>query len=342
MKLTILCLCLSSFLFISCSKNENINDHIIRIDDETLILTPFGIEGTINEIVNIDDFLFINGIKNDKAIIEIINYRIHENDLEIINNKTISLNKNGAVIKRITAGGDGYLYIMIENDGDHIIQKRSVYNELINEISIKEISDELIIGLVVNDNNEILLYGSSFIILIDVNGNIIQKEKINSNHYILSVVLVNNDFVASVYDIHYQITRYYLINKTGLLIEFDNAVMNDERVPLEPYGWIESLGQYFAYRDPAGSLLNFVSENKDGFNRLGIITLIQNTGNKLLINDGFRFSEICFDTGEINLLHQWNAELHETNSCSSVIHLPNNIIIYVTNQSNYLMFHWIK
>jgi len=178
-----------------------------------------------------------------------------------------------------------------------------------------------------------------------LNGDVIQNERIDGNRYILNISPINNEFVASVYEFHNQITLYYLINsETGLLTELENAIWDDERniLPLEPFGWLVYIDKYFGYKDPNISTVNYVKDNIDGFNRLGIITSTQTIGSKLLINDGFRFTELCIETGSINALYQWNTEFHEVNICSSVIRLSENIIAYTTKNNDSVLIIQFK
>jgi len=192
-------------------------------------------------------------------------------------------------------------------------------------------------GIAVGSKGEIILYGSSFISLFDSKGNLINKEDINGSRYILTTTLVGNMLVVSVFEFHDQLTRYYLINHdSGSLTELEKAIQNHKIITLEPWWWIPSIEKYFSTHEPGDSIELQISKIEDGFNRLGIITQTQNIGNELLVNDGFRFFSLCFESGEYTLRFQWNHDLNKTNYCTSVVVYSDEILIYTKRNDTFL------
>ena len=355
-------LCLLSTLS-ACNKNmneEQFGDNSL-FDGDVMLYShggkyyPFEQGNKVLSVVSSGSHLMIVGSNGDSPLLGIAEYGI-ESDNSVIISDTVQMNlkETGLVgsvaIYGITTGGDGLFYVLVgELHGERTnginsmssanqqmsisILRYTASGEFLERIEISEWHSDIVNGIAVGSNGEVVIHGGSYISLLNLNGDIVKTINMDRNSFVLSVSLCGESLIASVHEITNRKTRYFLINSvSGDFSEFEEASIND-------YGLV--LGNWFGVQGP-DTIVRAVSLNSDGFNRLGIMSITQGLGNDYIVNDGFRFFTLNLDTGIYEKLYQWNYELNDIYSLKYLSRLSENVFAHTVSNGEYLIISSIS
>ena len=343
----------------SSSDDEPYSDNDLLSEDSMLHSQsikhyPFAPGSTVVSVVRLDNSLMMAGANGNNLLLGVADYVIEgEKGVIISDTRQINLNESGVIgfgaIYGIAAGGDRAFYVLAgelpgvytngnnsTNTAHHVnisILKYTDSGELLERLRLIEWHDEIINGIAVGSDGEIIIYGSSYISLLNWNGEIVNTEYVDRNSFVLSVALCGERLIASVYEITNRKTHYFLINSVnGALSEFEAASKND-------HGLV--LGNWFGVQGPDTNL-RAVSLNYEGFNRLGITSVTQGLGNEFFVNDGFRFFALNLDAGVYEKLYQWNYELDKTYSLRYVSRISETFFVYTVSNGEYLIVSTLR
>jgi len=358
-KLVLLILFLTFLISLNACDNERNGEGLINNEDTVLVSDttqyyyPFESGSIVRSIVSLDNNILLLGTRGDELLLGIANYEIAEDgSVSISDTSMIDIGMTDAAIPvhGLAAGGDGNFYVLLSelsmdaagvaNSASNlnsecycVIQKYSDSGMFLEQMIFENLYND-ITGISIGYNGEIIIYGSSFVSLLHWNEDIVHTEVINGSRYVLSVVLNRNGFVASVHDFQSRITRFYLIStETGAFSEIISASMYDEGYKKEKRFLNPNTDKFFNFFNP----IELVYNNEDGFNRLGIITRTQGHDYEYIVDDGFRFYTLWLDTGVYEKLYQWNYNLNDPYSCTSVSRLSESIFAYTVSTGDYLV-----
>lgn len=240
---------------------------------KTQEIDPFGPGHTVSGAARLGDRLLLCGeTEGDRSepILGLIRYTV-ENDGSVSVSETQILEFDAldgvdeTMIYGITAGGDGYFYVLLgerfsiyqnpdfeigenlwlENpdyEGRYSILKFTEDGELLEQIMIRDWPYSSIEGIAVGNEGELVLYRAGHLFLMDRNGEILNTESAGEGIYFQSVSNCGAGLIASTHETSQLKGTYYQINsQNGLLFEL-NIPGEYERHTVDTGNWAVTQG----------------------------------------------------------------------------------------------------